>query len=82
MTSGYKVTAITQTSMRGPDGGLVPAYEVSYETTSSRPVTGSVVVPASLAADRVAYSTAVKQAIEAEVAGHAAVMSLGQGAGS
>jgi hypothetical protein len=76
MAQGYQVTKITHTTAPNAAGDHEAAYEVHYTTKTKPPVSGSVTVPASLASDREAYTSTVKAKIDAETAGHAAVLSL------
>ena len=76
MAQDYDVTGVTYSTAREPDGSYVPVVEVSYSTTTTPVVQGTVTVPAAIVGEPRKYAEAVKAAIEAEVAGHKAVLAL------
>lgn len=76
MSEAYKVTGISYGSERGPDGEYAPTVEVRYETKTVPVVHGTVTLPAGVTSDKAGYVRAVKDAIETQVAGHAAVLGL------
>ena len=76
MAEAYKVTGISYSSERGSDGEYAPVVEVRYETKTTPVVHGSVTLPAGVTSDKAGYVKAVKDAIEAQVAGHSAVLGL------
>jgi len=72
----YDVTGVTYSTSSEPDGSYIPIVEVSYTTKTTPAVQGTVTVPAALVPEPRKYAEAVKAAIEAEVAGHKAVLAL------
>ena len=76
MAEAYKVTGVHYSTQMAADGHYEPTIEVSYETRTSPVVHGTVVLPAGITSDKAGYVRAVKEAIETQVAGHAAVLGL------
>ena len=77
MAPGYSVTSQTEADEYQADGTYLPVIEVGFTTNGDPPVRGTVSVPKSIAADPSSFADAVKMAIEARVAAHAAVSKLG-----
>lgn len=76
MAEGYNVTGQTYESERQVDGSYLPVVVVSFTTTGTPPVAGSVTVPRSLLTDKAAYAAKVQALIEQAVSAHNAVASL------
>lgn len=76
MAETYHVTGVHYSQLVQADGSYAPSIEVSYETKTTPVVHGTVVLPAGITSDKAGYVRAVKDAIEAQVAGHVAVLGL------
>ncbi len=76
MAEAYKVTGVHYGSAVQGDGSYAPTIEVSYETKTTPVVHGTVILPAGITSDKAGYVRAVREAIETQVAGHAAVLGL------
>ena len=73
----YRITGQKTEVERTSDGSVTNVIRVDYETTTNPETRGYVTVPKTLLATPVDYAAAVKSAVEAAVAGHAAVAALG-----